>query len=63
MERRNDVSLLLIGLSALAASAAVERFASPHLPTALWQGFLDGVSITTLFGHLIRYRSGELGQG
>lgn len=63
MDRRNDVSLLLIGLLALAASAAVERFASPHHPTALLQGFLDGVSITTLFGHVIRYRVGKPGQG
>jgi hypothetical protein len=63
MERRNDVSLRLIGMLILAASAAVERFASPHHPTALLQGFLDGVSITTLFGHVIRYRIGKLGQG
>jgi hypothetical protein len=37
--------------------------AGPHHPTALLQGFLDGVSITTIFGQLIRYRIGKLGQG
>ncbi len=63
MERRNGISLLLIGMLALTASAAVERLASPHPPTALLQGFLDGVSITTIFGHLIRYRIGKLGRG
>ena len=63
MERRNDVTLLLMGLLTLAASAAVERFASPHHPTALLQGFLAGLSITTLFGHLIKHRIGKPGQG
>jgi hypothetical protein len=63
MERKLDVSLLLIGMLALTASAAVDRLVSPHHPTALLQGFLDGVSITTIFGHLIRYRIRRLGRG
>lgn len=63
MEQKNDMSLLLIGMLALTASAAIERFGSPHYPTALLQGFLDGVSITTIFGHLIRYRIGKQRQG
>ena len=62
MEQKNDVSLLLIGMLALTASAVVERLVSPQYPTAMLQGFLDGVSITTIFGHLIRYRIGKPGR-
>ena len=54
MKINNEHSLLLIGILSLAAAAVLERFLGPHYAVDFWQGLLDGLSVTIIFGTLIK---------
>ena len=53
---------LLIGLLSLAAATVLGRLTFPAFSTDFLQGFLDGLGLACVFGHLLALRSGRLRQ-
>jgi hypothetical protein len=55
-------SILLLGVFSLAASTVLESLLLAGFPGDLLQGFLDGLAVATIFGHLVARRAGRLRQ-
>ncbi len=53
--------VLLIGILSLVVSAFMEWLAYPRLPSGFMDGFLDGLGVAYLCGHLLAVRRGEVG--
>lgn len=52
--------ILLVCVFSLAASTLLEWLLLPGFPGDLLQGFLDGLAVATIFGHLVACRAGRL---
>jgi hypothetical protein len=62
MQRPKVHPVLLIGMVSLVASGLLEWLGSGVLSRSVLQGFLDGLSVTCLYGYLLALGRGWLRQ-
>jgi hypothetical protein len=61
MPRPRVHPLVLIGVLSVAAAIVSGWPVGPHLPAGYLVGFLDGLAVATLCGHLLAVRAGRWG--